>query len=306
MRVLVTGASGFIGSHVVKALLGAGHTVLGLVLPQDDLWRLSEVLDRVQLLKGDINEISDVRSNLRAWQPHVCIHLAWYAEPGKYLHSRENIVCLQGSLQLLEELYAQGCNHFIGAGTCAEYKMKPGLLSEDDRTEPESLYAAAKLSFKVLGEQLAMQSGRQFSWGRIFHLYGPYEDPRRLVPAAILRLQNGEPFETSPGEQIRDFLHVKDVAGAFLTIMEKGAPGTFNICSSEAVSVRVLLDTIAVLMDQSALISYGALPYRDWEPMHIRGNNTRLKSLAWQPRFGLRAGLEDVIGWWSANRERSR
>jgi nucleoside-diphosphate-sugar epimerase len=306
MRVFVTGASGFIGSHVVKALVNSDHTVLGLVLPGDSVWRLSEVLDRVELLKGDLRQLASIQNDLQSWQPEACIHLAWYAEPRKYLHSRENLASMQESLDLLCTLYEIGCEHFIGAGTCAEYEMKSGLLAENDLTNPETLYAATKLSFKLIGEQIARQYRKQFTWGRIFYLYGSHEDSRRLVPAAILKLINGEAFETSPGEQVRDFLHVEDVANAFVVMMEQKISGTYNICSSEPVSVKTLLNTIGRLLARPDLLHYGALPYREWEPMYICGNNDRLKSIGWRPRFHIQSGLENVIPWWKINQEQHR
>src|SRR6185295_7999217 len=109
-------------------------------------------------------------------------------------------VSLQGSLELLQILSECNCEQFVGAGSCAEYEMKSEILSETDKTKPETLYAASKLSFQVLGEQIAAQSDFRFAWGRIFYLYGPQEDPRRIVPSAILKLQKGERFSASPGE----------------------------------------------------------------------------------------------------------
>ena len=303
MKVFVTGASGFIGSHVIRNLLDAGHQVLGLVVPEDSLWRLQDVLGRITVLRGDLEHIESFSDGLRVWQPDACIHLAWYAEPGTYLHSHQNLASLQASINLLKELFESGCEQFVGAGTCAEYEMKSELISEFDSAKPETLYAAAKLAFKIIGEQLALQYNRKFAWGRIFYLYGPREDRRRLIPAAILKLINSETFPASPGEQMRDFLHVADVAAAFLAIVEKKASGTYNICSAEPISVHVLLSTIEILLERSNLVLCGALPYREWEPMFICGNNDRLKSIGWTPRYSIQSGLSDVINWWKMSLE---
>ncbi len=297
MRVLVTGASGFIGSHVTRALIGAGHEVLALVVPGDELRRLQDVLPRVEVLRGTLQDMPDIQNKLRAWKPNACIHLAWYAELGKYLIALENLVSLQGSLSLLQALSENGCEHFIGAGTCAEYEMKAEMLMETDKTKPETLYAASKSSFQMIGEQLSNRAGMRFTWGRIFYLYGLQEDPRRLVPAAILKLQKGEVFSASPGEQIRDYLHVADVANAFLALMEKKAEGIFNVCSAQPVSIKSLLDTIGNLTGRPELLLYGALPYRDWEPMFICGKNDRLRSTGWSPQISLQTGLQKTISW---------
>ncbi len=215
MRILITGASGFIGSHLTRALVEAGHDALVLAAPQDNLWRINDLLNRLDILRATLSDSTKINKRLHQWQPQACIHLAWYAEPGKYLASRENLKSLKWSLKLLQILAESNSQQFIGAGTCAEYKMKSEKLSEADQTEPATLYAASKLSFQLIGQQLAAQSGMQFAWGQIFYLYGPKEDARRIVPSAILKLEKGEPFPASPAEQVRDYLHVEDVARAF-------------------------------------------------------------------------------------------
>lgn len=298
MKVFVTGASGFIGSHLIRTLINAGHKVLALAIPDDNLWRMQDILSHNEILRGTMQDVSTIQNQLRIWQPQTCIHLAWYAEPGKYLSSRENLVSLQNSLNLLQILSECNCEQFIGAGTCAEYEIKAERFVENDRTKPATLYAASKLSFQMMGEQIAQQVGLRFAWGRIFYLYGPQEDARRLVPSAILKLQKGESFSATPGEQKRDYLHVADVANAFLTLAEHQANGIYNICSAEAITIKSLLNTVGNLMEKPELLIHGALPYREWEPMYICGDNRKLRELGWQPQIGLKEGLEDTITWW--------
>jgi nucleoside-diphosphate-sugar epimerase len=305
MRILVTGASGFIGSHVVKALVNSGHDVLCFVLPSDNLWRLADVTNQIELLKGDLRSISNVRYELQKWRPTTCVHLAWYAEPGRYLQAAENLDSLRGSLDLLQILISCGCEQFIGTGTCAEYAMKSEKLSESDTTKPETLYAASKLSFQMLGERIAELSKIRFAWGRVFLLYGSYEDARRLVPSAIQKLQKGETFFSSPGEQVRDYLHVTDVANAFLSLVNNQATGIYNICSSEPVTVKSILDIIGTLMGKQELLAHGALAYREWEPKFICGNNSKLKAIGWIPQVNLVTGLHDTINWWKTQLEKN-
>ena len=158
-------------------------------------------------------------------------------------------------------------------------------------------YAASKLAFLLLGTQLTAQMGMRFAWGRIFHLYGPHEDRRRLVPAAIISLNNNQSFQASPGEQVRDYLHVTDVARAFLVLAEQKATGIYNICSSIPITLKSLLEQIGAITGKSGLIAYGAIPYRKWEPMFIWGDNKKLVDAGWSAQINLTEGLEAYSKW---------
>jgi nucleoside-diphosphate-sugar epimerase len=295
MRVFVTGASGFIGAHVTRTLLARDHQVAVLAMPADPVTRLQPLHGRFDTIAGSLEDNDLVEKSINEYQPDACIHLAWYAEPGEYLQSAKNIQSLVSSLSLFQTLIKAGCRQIVAAGTCFEYDTDFGYLHEDTPARPASLYAAAKLSCCLLGSQLATQAKIHFSWGRIFYPYGPQEDQRRLVPAAIAALNQGVPFPASPGDQVRDYIHVADVAAAFCTLMEKQADGIFNISTGSPVSILHLLETLGKLMNRTDLIQLGALPYRDWEPPFICGNNTRLKSLGWQPAYSLTDGLSNTI-----------
>ncbi|MBU0697871.1 MAG: NAD(P)-dependent oxidoreductase [Proteobacteria bacterium] len=302
MRVFVTGASGFIGSHVTRALLGKGHSVAVLAPPDDPLRRLQDIRNSFEVITGMLGDVGILQKALAKFQPEACIHLAWYAEPGQYLHSMENIQSLTASLTLLNVLINVGCRQVVMAGTCAEYDTEFGYLSELTPTRPATLYAAAKLSCCLLGQQIATHAKINFAWGRIFYPYGSQEDKRRLIPSAIDALKQGNAFPATQGEQVRDYIHVEDVAEAFCVLTEKRAVGVFNISSGLPVSIHQLLETIGNLMGRAELIQFGALSYRDWEPPFICGNNSRLKNLGWKSSYSLVNGLSETIAWASQQR----
>jgi len=236
-----------------------------------------------------------LKKSIEAFKPEACIHMAWYVKPGNYLDSEENIQSLKSSLVLFQTLINAGCGHIIAAGTCFEYDTHFGYLHENTPTRPVNIYGAAKLSCCLVGDQLAAQANIPFAWGRIFYPYGPLEDKRRLIPSATQTLIKGQPFQASRGDQIRDYIHVNDVASAFTLLMERKAEGVFNISSGVPVSVRQLLEIVGRLLTRGELIKFGALPDRPWDPPFICGENSRLRSLGWTPSFALESGLEDTV-----------
>jgi len=306
MRILVTGAAGFIGSHVVHALLRGGHDVTVLVRPSTPVDRLRDVADHVSFIRASLED-DDLGAALRRVQPERCVHLAWYAEPGKYLDAPENVACLHAGLRLLEALAASGCRHVVMAGTCAEYDTDLGYLREDAPTRPRTIYAASKLALSLVAAARAAQLRIGFAWARLFYLYGPDEDPRRLVPSVITALLDGKPFDASPGDQVRDFLHVADVAAAFAAIAERGVQGIFNVCSGEPITVRQLMSRVGEITGRGDLLRFGAAPYRAWDPAFICGDNRRLRTeTSWLPRHPLPQGLASTVEWWKAQRARER
>lgn len=297
MRVLITGASGFIGSHVARTLV-RDHEVIALVRPGSSVRRLRDISERIVIRRGCLTDGARVTEILREHKPDACMHLAWYAEPGKYLDSFENVTALSTSFSLLDALDTVGCKHIVAVGTCAEYDTDRGFLREDSPARPTTLYAAAKLSLCLMGEQMARKRGATFAWARLFYPYGPDEDNRRAIPSLIRALHAGAEFPATAGEQVRDYIHVEDVASAFVALLNQRADGVFNISSGSPVTMRFLMSHIGELIGRSELIRFGALPYRHWEPMFICGSNERLKSLGWRPAYSLAAGLRQTYEWW--------
>jgi nucleoside-diphosphate-sugar epimerase len=299
VKILLTGATGFIGSHVARQLVREGHEVHALVRPKSDPWRIVDLKPSLRLVEGDLLSASlfPLPSSL-----DLCLHLAWYVEPGRYLNAPQNIDFLGASLRLAKQLAATGCKRFVAAGTCFEYNTALGMLNELTPTRPRHLYSASKLALFLALEQFCKAAGIQFAWTRFFYLYGPHEDPRRLVPAVINALLRDQPAKLTPGEQQRDFLHVEDVAGAVCAVARSNLTGAVNIGSGQPVTVADLAGKIGNLLGNPQLIKLGALAYAPDEPMCIVADNTRLcTETDWQPRFDLDAGLRQTIDWWKTH-----
>jgi len=283
LRVLLTGATGFIGSHVARALLRAGHEVHAGVRHGSDRRRIADIESRLTVHVGEMDAVPI--------EPDVLVHLAWYAVPGRYLTAPENHECLAASRRLLARVRGRA----VLAGTCFEHDTTLGRLAEDTPVKPATVYAACKDTLRR--EALARPAT---TWMRFFYQYGPWEDERRLIPAVARALLRGEPVKLSPGDQRRDFLHIDDVAAAVLAVVETGITGPVNVGSGEARSVKEIAGMIAEVTGRPELLRFGALPYAEGDPMLVVADNTRLRSIGWAPRCTLAEGLRQTVEWWRA------
>ena len=305
MRCLVTGGAGFIGSHAVRQMIAEGWEVAVLTRPGESTRRLREFSSQLTIVEARLAELDRIRPFLAAWAPDAALHCAWYAEPGLYLDSARNIDCLRDSLGLLELLIESGCKSAVMVGTCAEYAADSQALNESSAVGPATLYAAAKLATWLVAEKRAQQAGLSLAWARLFYLFGPEEDRRRVVPSLICSLLSGREFEATMGEQTRDYLYVEDAAAGLVTLVKNAANGVFNVCSGEAVRIRDLMQMAGDLAGRPELIRFGALPYRALDPPVVRGDSSRLRSLGWRPRRDLLAALKMTVEYWREVETRS-
>jgi nucleoside-diphosphate-sugar epimerase len=288
-RVLVTGASGFVGAHAVSALSARGFDVCALGRrPPDEACAFHAV---------DLMDAGAVRAAISALRASHLLHLAWYAEPGLYWRAPANLDWVAASLGLVRAFREAGGERAVAAGTCAEYAWGPERLPEDAPCAPATLYGAAKDGTRRVLEAYARETGLSFAWGRLFFLYGPGEKAGRLVSDAVRALTAGQRFATSPGHQRRDFSHVADVAGAFAALVGGTVTGPVNVGSGEAVPVRAILERIGRLTGRPDLIDFGARALPAGEPACIEADVARLRGEAgFHPRYDLDRGLAETIG----------
>jgi dTDP-6-deoxy-L-talose 4-dehydrogenase (NAD+) len=246
--------------------------------------RLAACGSRVRLAEVELGARGAAKALLTAHRPTHLVHLAWYAEPGDYLGSRENLGSLAATTDLVAAAVDAGCGRIVAAGSCLEYAASDAPHRETDPAGPESLYAACKHAAHVVCEPLTADRSA-FLWARIFYLHGPGEDSRRLMPMVAARLRRGEPVDLSGGEQVRDYLHVADVADALATLACSDATGVANVCSGTPASLRNLLGAIGEHVGRPELLRFGRLPYRPGERMCIAGDPGTLRALGWRPRF---------------------
>ena len=296
-KVLLTGASGFIGRHAIPYLLKSNYEVHAVVYPDDS--GLDEG-ENVFLHKCNLLNSEEQKQLLAKIKPTHLLHFAWYTTHGKYWTSNENIRWVQASLGLMENFVEQGGKRAVLAGTCAEYDWNYGYCSEViTPTRPQTLYGTCKNSLREIFFQLSKQAGISSAWGRIFFLYGPYEAKSRLVPSVVNSLLHGQPVRCTDGNQIRDFLYVEDVASAFVALLESDVTNPVNIASGQPVALKNIILKIADKLGRRDLVQLGALPVRDNDPRVLIADVGQLsEKVRWQPKFDLDMGLEQTITWW--------
>jgi len=299
LRILLTGATGFIGSHLARLLVSNNCEVYALVRKGSNLWRIEDIVPKLRLVRSDLLATDQLQHQLEKVRPDMCLHLAWYVVPGKYLTALENIDQLNASLHLASTLASLGCKRFVSIGTCFEYDIGSERLSETSPVKPKTLYAASKLALQTVAEQIANLTGMEFAWLRLFHLYGPFEPEPRLVPSVIISLLRNQVARVTKGEQVRDFLHVEDVAAAIWAVAQSQLSGTVNIGSGQPVTVREIIERIGEIIGRRELIEFGGLAYNPSDPMFVCADNSKLKhNTAWVQQYNLEQGLRQTIEWW--------
>jgi len=240
-------------------------------------------------------------------RPTHLLHLAWYTAPKAYWTAPENLQWVAISLELLRAFASHGGKRTVMAGSCAEYEWAYSDYSElDTPCRPSTLYGMCKHGLNTIARFYAAQAGLSYAWARIFFLYGPYENPARLVPAVTRALVSGARARSSPGTQARDFLYVEDAARALVQLVESDVQGPVNIGSGQAIPIRELASRIGDMLGLADRIDFGALPPPVGEPSVIRADNRRLvKEVGWHPRYDLDGGLGRTVEWWR-HREQER
>jgi nucleoside-diphosphate-sugar epimerase len=235
-------------------------------------------------------------------RPTPQLHLAWEATPGAFWTAPENASWVAATVGLMEDFAAAGGERAVFAGTCAEYDWSaPQPLREDGPLQPCTLYGACKDATRRVVAALGERHGIAVVWGRVFFLYGPGEDERRLVADVASRLVAGERAATSAGDQVRDFQHVDDVAAGFAALAAAGATGAVNVASGAGVAVRRVVELIAAAAGRPDLLDAGALAPRADDPPSIVADVTRLREeVGFVPSIALEDGLAATVDWWRA------
>lgn len=288
MRVLLTGASGFLGRHALDSLERCGVEVVALGRTRPHV--------PVKFIKADLLSVRDLRPFLREADATHLLHLAWYAEHGKYWSSPLNLRWVDATTRLVESFCDSGGRRVVVAGTCAEYDWKHGCCEEESTPlAPATLYGLAKDVTRRLVMAICTQHQASCGWGRVFIPFGRWESVERLIPSLIEVFQGVRPPFGVNALAYRDFLHASDVADGLIRLLSQDSNETYNISSGEPTRLSEVVLILADLLDADPAPILELASERSGEPLLLLGNSLKLRALGWRPVLNLRQGLVQTL-----------
>jgi UDP-glucose 4-epimerase len=296
--ILITGATGFLGSHIAEELVNNGYTVVAMKRKNSNLWRCEGFKDSIHWI--DCDDLIEVEDSILEYRPDTLIHAAW---GGVKANDRENWVEQEKNLQFLVELLELSkkttISRIIAIGSQAEYGFFEGSVNEDYPCDPTSAYGAVKVSASVLLKSFAEQNKIDWHWIRIFSVFGPREEKNWLIPATIHNLLENKEMNLTPCEQRYDYLYVKDFANGILRIVNSAQnnSGIYNMSSGNSIKLKEILSFLeSQLSAKSKLLHIGAQPYRPNQVMHMEGNSDKFfRTYNFKPYFEIFESLKLTI-----------
>jgi len=309
-KVLLTGGTGFLGHHVVKALLDRKADVTLLIQPNEKTWRLDVIKSNVNIIKASLANREETRIAVQNVQPEVIIHFAGWMER-------------QRDVAILDDMYehhvASTVNLILAAdpgvtklilntGTSEEYGEQADPFVETLPIDPVSPYSASKGAATLMSTYLSKAIGLPVVTMRPFITYGPGQVHDTLIPFLIKGVLQKKTVELTEGLQYRDFIFVDDLVSCYLAAIEKAEsikfPHVFNVGTGRKTRVRDVIETISDLTNGQDYLKIGARPMRPGEPESMVANIQKAEEvLEWIPRVSLREGLEKTIDWWIEHEE---
>ena len=300
-RVLVTGASGFVGANLARRLAGDGHTVTATCRPGADLWRLQDATG-LHVRPLDVCDEREIEALVDDVRPQWAFHLAAHGAYSWQTDTRQIFATnLLGTVSLIGACRRSGaCEAFVHAGSSSEYGFKDHAPDEDEALAPASDYAVAKAAATLYGRQAARaEDAMRVVTLRLYSVYGPYEDPRRLIPALVVRGLRGELPPLVDPDVARDFVFVHDAVRAFLLAAERAEHGAvYNVGSARQTTIGEIVALTRAALDVAAEPQWASTAQRSWDTTTWISRTDRIRDeLHWEPEHTLGDGFRATVTW---------
>jgi len=307
-RILLTGGSGFVGSNLARHLITSGHEVHLLLRNEEIPWRLKDIFRDFPTHIADLRNKFTVNHAIREVSPEWVFHLAAYgAYPFQQDVSRMMQTNIIGTANLLNACLIVGFEAFVNSGSSSEYGFNNNAPSENDNIEPNSFYAVTKASATLSCRYAARAYHKQIATLRLYSVYGPYEEPSRLLPTIVLKgLRNEYPPLVNPAIG-RDFVYIDDVVQAYVlaaSIRNQELGAVYNVGTGIQTTIRDVVETARCELNISAEPKWGSMPERAWDTETWVCENRRIREkLGWQPQVDFKSGFRQMAKWFQENPE---
>ena len=281
MKILVTGATGFIGNYLINELLrNENHEIIATSRDAEKASK-SDWFPKVKYISYDLYNTEELNLFEYFNRPDKVIHLAWNGLPdyNNLIHIEKNLF---SNYKFIKNLIVNGLKDISVTGTCFEYGMVNGCLSEDLQANPSNSYAIAKDTLRKFIIELNKEFNFTYKWIRLFYMYGKGQSEKSLISLLGKAIENAdEEFNMSGGEQLRDYLHIKDVVTNIILISFQNTHinDVVNCCSGKPISIRKFVENYLLEQNYKMKLNLGYYSYPDYEPLAFWGDTTKLENI---------------------------
>jgi UDP-glucose 4-epimerase len=305
--VLLSGATGFLGSHVADVLVKNNYTVLALIRKNSMLWRLDEIKHE-NLVLVDLST-NDFKDKIQTYAPAFFIHAAWQGvkaiERNDWILQSDNVGFTLEMLSLANQL---GIKKIVAFGSQAEYGNFHGRISETAICNPVNAYGAAKLATLTVLKSFCDAMNINWFWLRIFSVYGERENDDWLIPSVIKNILTDKVMDLTACEQKYDYIYAADFAFAILKVLETECDsGIFNLSSNSSATLFEMIEEIRKILNPKAILNFGALPYRNNQVMHMEGDSSKFyEKFNFNLTSGFEEKLKDLVNYYRIKSQKSK
>ncbi len=308
--VLITGANGFIGSHLVRRMVEENADVNIIVREGSDLWRIESLLKDINILRADLRDTEKIDLYIRKIKPDYVFNIAAYGvdsrQNNNIIAANTNII---GTLNMLNPLISVGCKKFLNIGTCMEYGDKKEIIKENTFLEPINIYGSTKAASTILAHQIAGENNIDIVTLRAYGVFGENEGSHKFFPHIILSILNNKDVNLSGCEQYRDYTYIENIIDGFVLAAQNDAIKNelFNIGTGRVHQLKYYVNKVFERMKTDNKPNFGAIPYRSkdvWNPHPDISKITEI--LGWEPKISFEEGLDRTIKWYEKNKGKSK